>query len=131
MIVNYISLGERIKTIRKNKKISQNALAERIEQSQTFISYIENGSKIMSLETFVAIANELNISADDLLTDSLKVSSKAYDQEIVSIFSDCSESEMKLLLDSMKAIKKSLREYDKVTKSISTPNKRYRYPISG
>ena len=83
MTVNYISLGERIKTIRKNKKMSQSTLAERIEQSQTYISYIENGNKIMSLDTFVAIANELNISADDLLTDSLNVSSKAYDQGLI------------------------------------------------
>jgi len=131
MKMNYISLGERIKTIRKNKRITQKTLAEKTDQSIAFISYIENGERIMSLETFVSIANELGVSADDLLAGNIKSSSKAFDKDIIAIFSDCSELEMQLLLDSMKSLKKSLREYDKRSKTLSTPNKRYQYPLSG
>ena len=78
----------------------------------------------MSLDFFISVANVLAISADDLLCDSLSVKSKAFDQEIVSIFSDCSESEMLLLISSLKNLKKSLRTYDNAKFDESLPNKR-------
>lgn len=123
--LNYITLGEKIKSARKNKRITQKSLAERSDVSTSYISHIENGNSVMSLQVFVTIANELGVSADDLLTGNLNIPSKAYDQDIVSVFSDCSESEMTLLLNTMRSLKKSLREYDRITKSADTPNKRY------
>jgi len=113
MDINYISLGERIRFIRQSKKITQKLLSEMIHISVSYISHIENGSKTMSLSVFVSIANALDVSADDLLVESLTSPSKAFDKGIISIFSGCTEAEMRFLLHSMKEIKKALREYEK------------------
>lgn len=125
MTINYICLGERLRTIRKNRNLSQKQFADLLDSSSSYISYLENGKKSMSLDFFVSIANTLAVSADDLICDSLSVKSKAFDQEIVSIFSDCSESEMLLLIDSLKSLKKSLRTYDNAKFDENLPNKRY------
>ena len=125
MAVNYIRLGQRLKAIRKNRNLSQKQCADLLDSSASYISYIENGRKSMSLDFFVSVANTLAVSADDLLCDSLTVKSKAFDQEIVSIFSDCTESERFLLIESLKNLKKSLRTYDNTKSDESMPNKRY------
>ena len=62
MTLNFINLGSRVKNVRNRRGISQMSLAEKIDKSATYISYIECGYKSMSLETFVAIANALNVS---------------------------------------------------------------------
>jgi transcriptional regulator with XRE-family HTH domain len=69
------SIGKRIQQCRESIGISQEKLAERVELSPNFISTIERGVKVPSLENFVKIANALNISSDLLLSDVL---SKGY-----------------------------------------------------
>ena len=112
MAINYINLGMRLKAIRKSRNLSQKQLADLLDSSPGYISYLENGKKCMSLEFFIAAANTLTVSANELLCDSLTVKSNTNDQEIASIFSDCTESEMLLLIESLKNLKKSLRAYD-------------------
>ena len=43
MQLNYIALGQRIRNIRTKKGISQMVLAERIDRSAAYMSYVENG----------------------------------------------------------------------------------------
>ncbi|MBR3598989.1 MAG: helix-turn-helix transcriptional regulator [Lachnospiraceae bacterium] len=64
-------IGERIKTIRQNKKWTQEQLAEKLGLSAVYIGLIERGEKIPKLETFINIANCLGVSADTLLEDVL------------------------------------------------------------
>lgn len=52
MQLNYYVLGQRIQKIRKNKRISQAVLSTMIDKSAGYISYLECGTKVMSLETF-------------------------------------------------------------------------------
>ena len=72
MATNNISIGQKIKSIRRRKGYTQAKLAESIGRSSTYVSYIESGFKSMSLETFVLIANALNATADEILEDSLE-----------------------------------------------------------
>ena len=71
MQLNYYVLGQRIQKIRKNKRISQAVLSTMIDKSAGYISYLECGTKVMSLETFVGIANALEVSTDTLLNRQL------------------------------------------------------------
>ena len=64
-----IAVGRRIKAAREVKHMTQEKLAETIELSTDHISVIERGVKVPRLDTFVAIANALEVSADDLLID--------------------------------------------------------------
>ena len=64
-----IAVGRRIKAAREVKHMTQVKLAETIDLSTDHISVIERGVKVPRLDTFVAIANALEVSADDLLID--------------------------------------------------------------
>lgn len=57
--LDYELLGKRIQRIRKSQLISQAMLAHMIEKSDGYISYLECGTKKMSLDTFFRIANAL------------------------------------------------------------------------
>ncbi len=63
------AVGQRIKAAREKKNMTQEDLAARINISPTHISVIERGTKIPRMDTFVAIANVLEVSADELLVD--------------------------------------------------------------
>ncbi len=82
MAVDYESIGKRIKHYRTEKKMSQEALGQIVFASSNHISYIETGVKTPSLELLILIANALDVSADDLLTDNLKHSSSPVGTEI-------------------------------------------------
>lgn len=110
MSLNYILLGKRIRGIRKRKGITQLSLADRINRSTSYISYIENGVKSLSLDTLVLIANELNVSADELLADNLNNTIKVSNHEFADLVSDCTEYEIRILLDVVRTTKYSLRE---------------------
>lgn len=47
--------------------MSQEALAELCDISPSFMGHIERGTRKMSMETFVSIANALHVSTDYLL----------------------------------------------------------------
>ena len=59
------AVGRRIKEAREKRHLTQEELAARIDISPTHVSVIE----IPRLDTFVAIANALEVSGDALLLD--------------------------------------------------------------
>ena len=67
--MNWQAVGQRIKTARRARGLTQDGLADRLELSTQYISVLERGVKPPSLETLVLIANELAVSADELLQD--------------------------------------------------------------
>ena len=63
-------VGQRIKSAREAKNLTQEELAALVNLSPTHVSVvIERGLKVTKLDTFVAIANALDVSADTLLID--------------------------------------------------------------
>ena len=63
------AVGQRIKDAREAKNLTQEELAALVNLSSTHVSVIERGLKATKLDTFVAIANALDVSADELLVD--------------------------------------------------------------
>ena len=66
------SIGKRIRTCREQKGWTQQAFAEKVGISIAYTGMIERGEKIPKLETFIRIANVLEVSADLLLADVIK-----------------------------------------------------------
>ena len=66
-----LTMGDRIKEARKNQKLTQEQLAERLDISVEFVGQIERGLKLPSLQVFIRLVEELNVSADYLLRDSV------------------------------------------------------------
>lgn len=60
--------GEKIRQIRKQKKISQEELAFRAGLHRTYISDIERGTRNVSLKNIEKIAKALSITPDKLLS---------------------------------------------------------------
>ena len=71
--MNNASIGKRIRSARENRGWRQEEFAEKIGLSVTYTGMIERGEKVPKLETFIRIANVLEVSADQLLADVLKV----------------------------------------------------------
>lgn len=67
--MNAHAVGQRIKATREAKGLTQEKLAALVDLSPTHISVIERGLKIPNLDSFVAIANALDVSTDSLLLD--------------------------------------------------------------
>ena len=72
-MIDIESIGSRVKYHRLRNKISQEELAELAQVSRVHISYLERGERIPSMESFINIANALNVSADELLANNLLV----------------------------------------------------------
>ncbi|HIR85668.1 MAG TPA: helix-turn-helix transcriptional regulator [Candidatus Limivicinus faecipullorum] len=51
--MDYYDIGQRIRTLRREKKLSQEQLAEKVWISTTHMSHIENGSTKLSLPVLV------------------------------------------------------------------------------
>lgn len=69
------------------------------------ISVIETAINRPSLDTLVDIANALNVSADDLLVDSLTHSASTADSEIHRLLLDCNAIEQEILTRMVKEMK--------------------------
>ena len=99
MPVDYESIGRRIKHYRTEKRMSQEALAEATMITFKHLSNIETGRRYPSLEIIIGIANALDVSADDLLTDNLLHSSSPVSTEIQDIMLDCNHDEKEMLTE--------------------------------
>ena len=109
MTINYSLIGNRIKAARKAKGLSQSELSELIDRSVGYMSYIETGSKKPSLETLIQIANAVDVTIDELLSDNLVAASPVSNTQINQLLSDCSAFEKSVILLSIKSIKDAIR----------------------
>ena len=75
-------IGQRIQQVRKARRLTQSQLAAKVDISTKYLSNIECGDKVPKFETFVAIANALEVDANSLLVDVLTVSSVIISSEI-------------------------------------------------
>ena len=105
MAIDYESLGKRIANARKQTGITQEALGEQLNMTRKHISVIETAINRPSLDTLVDIANALNVSADDLLVDSLTHSASTADSEIHRLLLDCNAIEQEILTRMVKEMK--------------------------
>lgn len=62
------AVGQTIKTLRKQKRLSQEKLAEAIDSHQVYISEIERGKKIPSLPVLFEIAKCFGMSLTELVS---------------------------------------------------------------
>lgn len=111
MAIDYESIGKRIKAARANKQVSQEDLSRTVYVNNEHISRIESGKIKLSLELLILIANALDVSADDLLTDNLKHSSSPVGTEIHDLLLDCNNDEKAILTKTLTFLKVLLDEY--------------------
>ena len=64
-----IRFGNRVRTLRNEKGLSQEAFADLCELDRTYISGIERGVRNVGLKNVEAIADSLGISLSELFKD--------------------------------------------------------------
>ncbi|MBE7020388.1 MAG: helix-turn-helix transcriptional regulator [Ruminococcaceae bacterium] len=83
-MLDTVSMGKRIKEARLKKGLSVEKLAEILDISVVFMSDIERGVKCPRMENFVKILNALEITADEVLFDSVRADTDIYLSKLTS-----------------------------------------------
>lgn len=111
MSIAYNKIGARIQYFRTLQNVSQETLAEAAAVSRVTISNIERGEFGMTLETLIAIANALRITADDILADVLTEERPSVLNAHFDIFGDCTKEETDFLIALLQSTKQVIRKF--------------------
>lgn len=115
MKINYTALGKRVKQLRKERRMSQEQLAEIINVSIPHMSNIETGKTKLSLQVLINLANALQVSPDVLLVEQVDSRGKVRGmvmEEINRELADCTEVQMVMVEEAVRNAKKLLKQYD-------------------
>ena len=104
MAIDYSVIGERLKKARKNKNLTQEQLAEKIDVSIAFLSRIERGSSQINLKRLSQICEILDVTEGDILNGVSSKSNKYLDFEFTTLLKNCSSEQQKLIYDIAKVI---------------------------
>jgi transcriptional regulator with XRE-family HTH domain len=109
-MIDYASIGQKVKQIRVSKGVTQEQLAESVGVGVTHISHLETGSGTVSLKVFLAIVNYLECSADEILCKEINAARPIVDNWLAELVADCDPTEVKIIADTVATLKKSLRK---------------------
>ena len=105
-------IGERVRSARLAKHLSQAELAEKLDVTPTYISNLEQGKNTMSILVFQKITEALNVSADWLLRANTPELAQISDAEITALLEDCDAEEREMLTKTLIHVKAALRQYE-------------------
>ncbi|MCD1257645.1 helix-turn-helix transcriptional regulator [Paenibacillus athensensis] len=82
-------VGERIRQLRKEQKLSQEELGELAQLQSSYIGGVERGERNVSLETLEKIIQAFNISFFEFFRfGEIGLSDKLSKEELIEVFSD-------------------------------------------
>ncbi len=97
------TIGKKIRQIRKEKGFSQEELSEKIDISPRHMCTIENGNSFPSIETFIKIAEILDININNFFNLNVE-SNDNLRAEIYSLIQTSTVQELKLIQNIITAI---------------------------
>jgi len=97
MMIDYRLLGQRLAKIRKQRKLTQERLAEMTDLANNYISNIENGRSIPSLETLAKLCEALDVTPNEFLMGTVHDSETYCEQEIMDDYKKCTAHERRLV----------------------------------
>ena len=102
--LNFERIGEKLRTIRLSKNLTQEYIANAVDINTSHISNIENNRVKVSLSTLVQICNALDTTVDYVLSEEYNDSSSAIEQEILHELHACSNETKEQILKIIKAL---------------------------
>lgn len=102
--LNFKRIGEKLRTIRLSKNLTQEYIANAVDINTSHISNIENNRVKVSLSTLVQICNALDTTVDYVLSEEYNDSSSAIEQEILHELHACSNETKEQILKIIKAL---------------------------
>lgn len=107
--MNLKAVGIRIQEMRRKQGMTQEQLAEAVGLSPTHISVIERGVKPTKINNFVAIANALQVSSDELLLDVIQCTAKVESTELFHEIESLPIDKQNLILKLVRVMVSELR----------------------
>ena len=108
--MDYYKIGQQIRKYRKAHRMSQEQLAEIVGISVTHMSHIETGNTKLSLQVFTNIAKALQISTDNLLSQTPPIRKEQYN-ELISVMDTCTPQQLQIITDMVKYMKITLDKH--------------------
>lgn len=102
--MDYTSIGQNIRKCRAKVGLTQEALAERVGLSTSYMGAIERGEKIPKLQVFICIANALNTSSDRLLSGVLAVGHEIIASDLSKQIAHLPSAEQRRILNVVQAM---------------------------
>ena len=96
--LDFVRIGQRIREVRTDKKLTQDYLADKTGVNVSHISNIENGKVKVSLTLLVAIANTFGVTIDYLLENEYHAPTSAIEKELMNVIKDLDNSKIEQLL---------------------------------
>lgn len=90
------AFGKRLNTARKARGFTGEKLAELCSINATYLRQIEGGVKIPSLPIFVSLCQELKVSPNYLLKDTLSDNEYSNIEELVELLNTATPTQIKL-----------------------------------
>ena len=97
-------IGLRIKELRKNKRLSQEKLAEKAETSPKYLSRMERGTENPTLDMFIKLADALEVEMWEIFDFGHIVSHKEFKEAIQRIARGADEPTLCLALKVIRAL---------------------------
>lgn len=104
MVLDYSIIGERLKKARKNNKLTQEQLAEKLDVSVAFLSRVERGDVKVNLGRLNQICDILGVSLVYALTGNESNSKNYLSDEFSNLLKNCSPEQTKLIYGIAKVI---------------------------
>ena len=111
MMLDYYEIGQRIRKIRKARRLSQEQLAEQVGISVTHMSHIETANTKLSLPVLAELAAALDVQIDALVYEQPRNSVTVAMQDVSEVMERCTAKEAHMIADTVKAMKQAMEIY--------------------
>lgn len=113
--LDFASFGSKIRTLRIEKKLTQEELSVQIGVTRNFISKIETANAIPSLETVIKLAIALNVSLDYLFFETIKPTQESEKDIVIGhTLKSFSELDKDLLINLLNVIDDYTKKSNKI-----------------
>ncbi len=97
------SFGTALKNARKDNKLTQAELAEKLDISLSYLKDLEYFRSLPSLELFVTVIEMFNLSADDVIHPENNKNNSTY-KKIDRLLQQCNDAQLNIILATAEAI---------------------------
>jgi transcriptional regulator with XRE-family HTH domain len=102
--------GKNIRRVRLRRNMSQELLAEKIGRTAQYISLLENGNRCASINMYLRISNELQLSPSELFSETARdVGNSDSECGVLNLLSGCTSYERRMLKAIISAAKEIMR----------------------
>lgn len=98
-----VSLGSKIKEARQRKGITQSELARAVDINDMYLSEVERGVKMPSMNLFIKLIVTLDVSADYILRDVTPAGKEYVFDEVTAMLEGLTPQQRKTAVDILRA----------------------------